>query len=219
MSLPCFLPTHGTKRPFPYQRLRLRAKCRYKKAKKKRLWQPKRLSVTWNSVLHLAHIVSSPGKKVSARQGPGSPLWWWGRRLTVVKGKDVAVGKRRKWSLWAERGRVSWDGRGLEKEHELWRKERLGAEGPWLGGIFRRLERGGSGVHRSACYPKAKSEALPLPLISSGCGGNVLCPHPGRRSTCPLLQAAICDFSWFYKATGLLHIAMSFLLTSTNTRK
>lgn len=69
-------------------------------------------------------------KKVSARPGPVScnPLWWWGRRLTAVKGKDVAAGKRGKWWIWTEGEKerwVFWDGEG-KKGHELWMKERLG---------------------------------------------------------------------------------------------
>lgn len=115
------------------------------------------------------------GKKVSARPGPVSciPLWWWGRRLTVVKVKDM--GKRGKWWFWTEGEKERRGGERLEKDHELWRKESLGQGDHGLGGLLKRLERGGRGVHHlTCCQNAANSKALTLLLISRVCKGNVL---------------------------------------------
>lgn len=124
------------------------------------------------------------GKKVSARPGPVSciPLCWWGRRLTVVKGKEKAVGKRGKWWFWTEGEKERRDWKGLEKDHGLWRKESLGQGDHGLGGLLKRLEMSGRGVHHLiCCQNSAKSEALALYLISRVCKGNLLWQHRENR--------------------------------------
>lgn len=110
VSLPCFLPTHDNKRPFHISVWDTEQNAYLAQGPKKRVWQPKRLSVTLNSVQHLTYIVSSQGRKVSCKTRSGllQTLWWGGRRLTVVQGKDVAVGKREKHWLWSGASLLGW---------------------------------------------------------------------------------------------------------------
>lgn len=102
---------------------------------------------------------------VLREKAQGHERWRYGgaeERKMVIMGREIE--------------RVSWDGKGLNKEHELRGKERLGAEGLWPWGIFRKLERDERAIHHLTCYPNAaKSWGSSSLLVSSGCGGNVLC--------------------------------------------
>lgn len=190
------------------------------KDKKKRLWQPKTFSHIKFSPAHHSHG-RWPGQEgaCKARSGLLQPHDGGGEGSLSWKEKTMAVRKGGKWWLRAEKERGSL---GMEKD---WGKN-MNCEGDkgWGQrghGMRGYLGREGEGLIARPAIQTLHNPRLylALPLISSGCGGNVLCPHLLERSTCPLLQAAICVFSWFYKATGHLHTAMSFLLTSTNTRK
>jgi len=106
-----------------------------------------------------------------------------------AKERHESAQERKVMIMGREIERVSWDGKELEKE--LRRKGRLGAERPWLGGIFRRLERSGSGVYHLSFYPNAaKSQSCSSPLTSDRCGKKCALPSCLQEEQLPFASGS-----------------------------